>query len=254
MMKKFFCLLMCCCAAALYGAQGLRIADATGGAPLEAVMQAAVSLAMEGKLAVSMTRKLPSKALEDLDAGKVDAVIIDRVFVPNRDQMPLAAEALALYISAANPGANVTKSQAGGILFAQRPNWKEINRLDLDIQRIVMKPLSPSGTLIRRIFGNKTPDHEIFKVDSFSSGFSFINTASIFFAQYIPQAPVEVKCLPVDGVLPTSAHIVEGSYPLSVHYVVVSRKNLPQLKLLMERLKAEKYRRHMIESGLIVLF
>ena len=253
-MNKVFCLLVCVLTAAVFGAAELRLADATGGAPLEAVMQAAIALAMEGKLEVSMNRRLPSESLADLDAGRVDAVIIDRVFVPNRKQIPLAAEALALYISAANPGAKLTKKQVGEILTAVRPNWKDYNRLDIDIQRIAMKPLSPSGTLIRRVFGSSSVAEEIFRVDSFSSGFNFVNTASIFFAQYIPQAPLEVKCLPIDGVLPTSAQIVEGRYPLSVHYVIVCKKDLPQLKLLMEQLNSDKYRRHMVDSGLIVLF
>ncbi|MBQ9787154.1 MAG: hypothetical protein IJW33_03180 [Lentisphaeria bacterium] len=253
-MKKILALLLSfITAAALRGAGELRLADATGGAPLEAVMQAALTLSMAEELSVSMQRQLPTAALAALEAGKVDAVIIDRTFVPNKEVIPLAAEALALYISTANPGAKVTKAQVGEILKAFHPSWKDYNRLNLDIQRVVMKPLTPSGTLIRRIFGNNALADEVFMVDSFSSGFTFINSAAVFFAQYIPQAPVEVKCMPVNGVMPTTADIVSGKYPLSLHYVIVYRKKSPALLRLIDKLKEEKYRRSMIDSGLIVL-
>ncbi|MBE6378498.1 MAG: hypothetical protein E7051_06750 [Lentisphaerae bacterium] len=231
----------------------LLLADATGGAPLEAVFRASVTLALQSDLEVSMKRMDPSKALAELDKGSVDAVVIDSVFAANRNVVPLACEALALYVSSANPGAALTKKQVGEILRSPRPSWVEYNRINLDIQRIMMKPLSPSGTLVRRIFGNDAAAEEIFKVDSFSSGFTFINTASIFFAQYIPQAPVEVKCLPIGGVLPTSADIISGKYPLSVRYVIAYKENSARLQLLLKELKKDKYRTQMANSGLIVL-
>ena len=109
------------------------------------------------------------------------------------------------------------------------------------------------GSLTVHVSCNDAAAAEIFKVDSFSSGFTFINTASIFFAQYIPQAPVEVKCLPIGGVLPTSADIISGKYPLSVRYVIAYKENSARLQLLLKELKKDKYRTQMANSGLIVL-
>lgn len=252
-MGKFFCLLVLSLIFPLLRGGELYLADATGGAPLEAVFQASVNLAMADKLTVNMIRKLPEEALAALDSGKFDGVIIDSRFVPKRKTILLAAEALALYISAANPGAKISKIDVQEILSAPRPNWKNYNRLDFDIQRIVMKPLTPAGTLTRRIFGNKVLAEEIFSVDSYSSGFAFINTASVFFAQYIPQAPVEVKCMPVNGVMPTSADIISGKYPLTVKYVIAYREKSSGMEILLNELCKEKYRRQMIDSGLIVL-
>ena len=252
-MGKFFSLLIT--ALLFLPLQGgeLYLADATGGAPLEAIFQASVNLAMADKLTVNMQRQMPDEALAALDSGKFDAVIIDSAFVPNRKTIPLAAEALALYISAANPGAKISKQDVREILSSPRPNWKKFNRLDLDIQRIAMKPLSPAGTLIRRIFGSNITAEEIFNVDSYSSGFTFINTASIFFAQYIPQAPIEVKCMPVNGILPTSADIISGKYPLTIKYVIVCRQKNSGVEILLNELQKEKYHRQMTDSGLIVL-
>ena len=231
----------------------LLLADATGGAPIEAVFQASVTLAVEGKIEVSMKRLNPTEALTELDKGRLDAVIIDSAFAANRNVVPLASEALALYVSSANPAKELTKKQAGEILRSPRPSWVDYTRINLDIQRIIMKPLTPSGTLIRRIFGNDAAAEEIFKVDSFSSGFTFINTASIFFAQYIPQAPVEVKCLAVGGVLPSTGDIVSGRYPLAIRYVIAYKENSERLQLLLNELKKDKYRQQMANSGLIVL-
>lgn len=252
-MNKLFALALFFLALLSVQAAELSLADATGGAPLEAVFQASVTLALEGKLEVSMKRLDPSFALAELDNGRVDAVIIDSAFAANRSVIPLACEALALYVSSANPGAELSKKQVGEILRSPRPSWMDYNRINLDIQRIMMKPLSPSGTLIRRIFGNDAVAEDIFKVDSFSSGFTFINTASVFFAQYIPQAPVEVKCLAIGGVLPTTADIISGRYPLSVRYVIAYKENSARLQLLLKELKKDKYRLQMANSGLIVL-
>ena len=139
----------------------LLLADATGGAPIEAVFQASVTLAVEGKIEVSMKRLNPTEALTELDRGRLDAVIIDSAFAANRSVVPLASEALALYVSSANPAKELTKKQAGEILRSPRPSWVDYTRINLDIQRIIMKPLTPSGTLIRRIFGNDAADLRI---------------------------------------------------------------------------------------------
>ena len=83
-MNKLFALALFFLALLPVQAAELSLADATGGAPLEAVFQASVTLALEGKLEVSMKRQDPSFALAELDNGRVDAVIIDSAFAANR--------------------------------------------------------------------------------------------------------------------------------------------------------------------------
>ena len=252
-MKKFLSILIFLTAAMVSTAAELRLADATGGAPMEVFMQAAMELSLADKLNISMRRILPTAALRALDDGSVDAVIIDRRFAGKRPAIPVAAEALALYISTANPGSALTKAQVGEILAAHRPTWQNYNRLGMDIQRIMLKPLTPSGTLVRRIFGEKVFDPEIFKVDSVGAGFAFSNSASIFFAHYFPKMPLEIKCLYIDNIPPTSASIINGTYPLALHYVIVYREKSPSLTILLEHIAQEKYRRAMKNAGLFVL-
>ena len=117
----------------------LLLADATGGAPLEAVFRASVTLALQSDLEVSMKRMDPSKALAELDKGSVDAVVIDSVFAANRNVVPLACEALALYVSSANPGAALTKKQVGEILRSPRPSWVEYNRINQNGKKISIR-------------------------------------------------------------------------------------------------------------------
>ncbi len=251
-MKKFFAAFVSVLCISAFAAGELRLADATGGAQLN-MMQAAIELSMEQKLDLFMRRLLPTAALQELDKGNIDAVIIDHRFVKNRPFVPLAAEALALYAATSNPAANLTTSQVREILLAYRPTWKKYNNLPMDIQRIMLKPLTASGTLVQRIFGSRIFDSEIFKVDSISSGFTFSNSASIFFAPYFPRYPLEIKCLSVDGVPPSGAAIIKGDYPLTLRYVIVFKNKNDALDMLIKKVSQEKYRSEMKNNGFFVL-
>ena len=251
-MKKILSSFLLCLIFCTAVAGELALADATGGAQLN-MMQAAIELSMEQKLDLFMRRLLPTAALQELENGSVDAVIIDSRFVKDLPTVPLAAEALVLYVSSANPGADLTAAQVQEILFSHNPNWKKYNNLPMDIQRIMLKPLSSSGTLVQRVFGNKVLEDEILKVESMSAGFALSNSSSIFFARYYPRFPMELKCLPVNGTHPTSTTIVSGKYPLSLRYVIVYRKKTPALDTFIKFISSEKQRRQLRDAGFFVM-
>jgi hypothetical protein len=253
-MKYFLLFILLLSAVIPVRAEELKLADATGGAPLEVFLRASLELSMSGRMNVEMKRLLPTAALTALAEKKVDAVIIDQRFIRDEKTLPLAAEALVLYVNKVNPAENISKKAAWEILTSPRPSWKEYNNLDFDIQRMTMKLLTPSGTLIRRLFGDREIDNEILKVDSFSAGFAFSNSASLFFAQYVPYPPEEIKMLAVEGIAPDEKSIKSGKYPLTVRYVIACRGEMPEkLQVLTELLKQKKYRRQMTDSGLLIL-
>ena len=232
----------------------LRIIDATGGAPLEVFVMAALELSSQGKMNISMQRDLPSKALASLDRQAADAVICEVRFAASRPQIPLAAEALALYVSNVNPVKNLTSAQALEILTAARPDWKPYNRLAMDIQRAALRNDLPGGRLLRRVFGNKKFDREIFSVRSQHSGYAFANSASLFYAPYFPLPPSTVKMVAVNGVNPTLQTVKNGKYPLALRYAVVtSGKNVNADELLKFIASKPQYRQQMQDAGLIVL-
>ena len=235
------------------GAETLLLADATGGAAADVFLQAGITLAREKKMEVSMRRILPGKALEEFDAGKLDGIVIDRRFAGKRYFVPIAAEALSLYVSTVNPGADLTPKQILQILTAPRPTWEFYNHLDMDIQRIAISPAQPSGTLLRRVFGKQDYSKEIFMVKSVSSGFAFTNSASLFFAPFTALPPTDLKMLPVNGVMPTTASVRSGKYPLALHYVLICRKDSAAVKMLIETLGKESFRKEMQRSGFLVM-
>ncbi|MBE6356129.1 MAG: hypothetical protein E7058_03340 [Lentisphaerae bacterium] len=258
-MKKFCCLIVSLITAAIScagtgTAPAVRMIDATGGAPMEVFISAAMELASAGKMNISMQRGLPSKALDMLDKNEVDAVICDRRFAGNRQQIPLAAEALALYVSSVNPVRDLSPEQAAEILTRARPVWSAYNRLNMDIQRIALRNDLAGGRLLRRIFGNRKFDSEIFFVRSQTSGYAFVNSASLFFAPFVPLPPSAVKMVPVNGVIPTTRTVRSGKYPLSMHYVIVTANKNSDIDKLVKFIASEnKYRQQMQNSGLIVL-
>ncbi len=231
----------------------LSVCDATGGAPTGYFMRAAIHLSTTARLNFSMCRKLPSEALPMLERGEIDAVLIDRRFIKDQPHIPVAADALVLYVSTANPAVNLTKNQVLEILTARRPGWQNYIQLNFDIQRIAPELESQSGTIIRRVFGEAEIDPEIFKVDTPSGGFAFVNTASIFFTQFQSQPPVEVKALSINGITPTSATVRDGTYPLAIQYVLVYKDLTPKLQALIYLLKQNQYRAMIHDEGLQVL-
>lgn len=251
-MKRLLSAILLWSVPALCAAGELRLTDASCGAPLGFFLPAASALSAGERTEIAMRRKLPEEALKELDAGKSDAVIVEKRFAGDRPQLPLFAEALTLYISTANPGVDLTKAQVWEILRAPRPKWRRYGGADLDIQRSAMKLLAPGGTLIRRLFGEKEPDDEILSVDSLSAGFAFANSASLFFGPFIALPPPEIRTVKVGGVLPTTASITGGEYPLALRYVITYRKFTPELRQLLEELNREPNRRLMIQTGVLV--
>ncbi|MBR7131406.1 MAG: hypothetical protein IKC82_05405 [Lentisphaeria bacterium] len=231
----------------------LRLADASGGACGRLFIPLAVELAGSGDLNVSFSRELPSAALKALAEDKFDAVIVDRRFAGNLKRFPIAAEALTLYVSDVNPTGDLPAKTVRDILLARHPDWRKINGLNTDIQRIAMKELAPSGNLIRRVFGNIDLPEEIFRVDSATSGLAFINSASIFFTGYIAILPPGIKQLKINGIMPTTATVANGKYPFSMQYVIVWRKMSPELQKLLNHLKSGKFRKIIADSGFIAL-
>lgn len=253
-MKKILVVITALVTVSLTGSDNfLSLIDATGGAPTGFMMQAAIQLSLAGKMNLSMSRSVPSEALPRLERGEVDAVLIDSRFVRDLPHIPIAADALALYVSTANPATGLSKRQVLEILTAPRPNWKDYIHIDFDIQRITHPLDSNAGSLIRRNFGDVEISPEIFKVDSVSGGFAFVNTASIFFTRFSPQPPVEVKALTIDGVVPTIATVSDGTYPLAIRYVLVYKTLTPKLQALLFVLKQNQFRRIINDTGLMVL-
>ena len=112
----------------------------------------------------------------------------------------------------------------------------------------------PGGRLLRRVFGNKQFDSEIFTVRSQRSGYAFANSASLFYAPYLPLPPSTVKMVPVNGINPTLQTVKSGRYPLTMRYAVVTAgKNSNVDELLKFIASKPQYRQQMQDSGLIVL-
>ena len=232
----------------------LWMIDATGGAPLEVFIMAAIELSSQKKMDISMHRDVPSKALAMLDKKEVDAVICEVRFAGKRPQTLLAAEALALYVSTVNPVRDLSGRQALEILAAARPTWRPYTNLSMDIQRMALRNDLPGGRLLRRVFGNNQFDSEIFTVRSQRSGYAFANSASLFFAPYLPLPPSTVKMVPVNGINPTLQTVKSGRYPLTMRYAVVTAgKNSNVDELLKFIASKTQYRQQMQDSGLIVL-
>ena len=258
-MKKLLLAIITAAAAATAtttaAAEELRLIDATGGAELTILMQAAMQLTGGSEnTAVSMQKSVPSKALPMLESGRADAVILDHRFAGKYQNIALTADALAICASTANPVRDLTVRDVQEIITLPRPTWKKYINWDEDIQRIAIKPGRPGGTLLYRIFGKQEFPQEIFRVTTPDSGFAFVNSASLFFVNFRTELPSNIKMVRINGVYPTGADIRAGRYPLAVKYVIAFKSEHPLLKKLINKISTENiWQRQMQDSGLLVL-
>lgn len=258
MLKSLFGAL-CLLTATASAAGQLRIGNAANGAPLEQLQKLSFAMAVAGRGEISMRRVLPSTAVAALKKGEFDLLVLDSRFRPKEDPeltvRPYAAEALCVYVHPGNATGSLRRAEVLEILTEPHPRWSKYSPMAADVQRVGLKSDRPEGMLVYRVFGERDFAPEVFRVGSLSQLFTFLNPASAGFGQFRAERPAEAIALPVDDVTPTTATVRDGSYPLSLHYLIVTgKKDSPLLREFLAELFSRESRRKLADEGLIPIW
>ena len=158
--------------------------------------------------------------------------------------VPVGLEAFVFFVNKNNPVDGLTADQIRKIYRGEITNWKEVGGPAKAINPLTRIKGSGSQTMMDKFMENDIhPSKNVFSILGASIGYSFRYYLSGMVADN------NVKMLAIDGVFPDSENIKNGSYPLTVNFYVVYRKDNTNenVKKLVDWLLSEEGKR-MIEA------
>lgn len=158
--------------------------------------------------------------------------------------VPVGLEAFVFFVNKNNPVDGLTADQIRKIYRGEITNWKDVGGPSKAINPLTRIKGSGSQTMMDKFMENDIhPSKNVFSILGASIGYSFRYYLSGMVADN------NVKMLAIDGVFPDSENIKNGSYPLTVNFYVVYRKDNTNenVKKLVDWLLSEEGKR-MIEA------
>lgn len=219
-MKRLLTVLALVSALFLRGAELLRIADATGsdGSAITALL---LKLAAERPgLEVSMRRIDAEFAFEKFDAGDFDVVLVNGGDLPEARRKLAFRYAIRAYVavvSVKNPLRSVSVKDLRLLVDTPRPKWELVGGPASDIHRIcvVGRGGSPVGAKLLKL---DPVAREMLPVSTMGEALMLAENdpAALVWGLFMPELPLSVVALEVDGASPSRANIRTGRYPLCV--------------------------------------
>ena len=245
-MKRQLILIALFAALVLRGAETLRIADATGGDG-GAVTALLLKFASERKdLEISFRRLDAESALEKLDAGDFDIVLVNGGDLPEKYRKAAfryAVKACIAVVSIKNPLRRVSSKDLRLILDVPKPNWELVGGPVSDIHRCVVAARN-GGLVGMEMLKLEVRAREMLTLSTMNEAVLLAENdpAALVWGPFMPELPITVVALAVDGVAPTRANIRNGSYPLSVSRCAVSSAAPGgAAKAFLERLRSGEF-------------
>lgn len=208
----------------------LRIGDASGGSALTPLRQALLKLAKDAGAKASefsITRLTPQQALEKLNAGELELIIMESRDIPenskNLSRTPFAAEALVCYTGRGNPLQSLSIRQLKEIWTSDRPVWRPYNGEFNDIHRIGLD-FHHGGFVEARFLGGKLRTAGVFRVKDIRRAWLFCSPSALLCAPWASELPADLTAIAIDGVKPTPETIISGKYPLNLRYELITLK------------------------------
>lgn len=216
-MKRLTTALLCLGALCLGAAEKLRITDATGGEGC-AILRLAAELGQKHDWEISIHSLESSAALDKLDAGETDLVLLNGSDLPaGRHSRRYSTAAYLAVVNRKNPLRRLGAADLKMIFGVPRPKWELVGGSAADIHRLAVRARN------ERFAGEKTlnlpmPSEGIFLLDTPEEALTLAenNPEVLLWSAFMPDLPQEVVAVEVDGVAPTRSNIRTGRYPFSV--------------------------------------
>lgn len=218
-MKRLTLTLLSFCALCLGAAEKLRITDATGSEG-SAILRLAAELGQKHDLEISIHSLEASAALEKLDAGETDLVLLNGSDLPGERRPNSCRYSTAAYIAVVNrknPLRRLGAADLKMIFGVPRPKWELVGGSAADIHRLAVRARN------ERFAGEKTlgapmPSGGIFLLDTTEEALTLAENDPevLLWSAYVPDLPRDVVAVEADGVAPTRSDIRSGRYPFGI--------------------------------------
>ena len=219
-MKRLLIVLALFSAPFLHGAETLRIADATEG-DWNAVTAILLKFASEREgLEISFRRLDAGIAFEKLDAGDLDLVLVNGGDLPEKYRaraFRCAVKACVAVVSIRNPLRDVSSKDLRLILDVPKPTWELIGGPASDVRRCGVAARN-GGQVGMEMLKLDLRARETLLLSTMNEAVLLAENdpAVLVWGPFMPELPITVVALEVDGVAPTRANIRGGRYPLCV--------------------------------------
>jgi phosphate transport system substrate-binding protein len=255
----FFCLSFA--ALCVHGAENisLRIADATRSGD-QSIKESALLYALGSSVNISVSRCSSKEAIKGVSEGNFEIAIVSIADITPEnsaafDYFFYAAEAALCIIHPQNPIKNISRQELRSIYLSERPAWRKINGDNSDIHRYSLSHRANDSGLAEYLLG----------VSEFAKGIARLNSnnenqlmvaadqAGIALIGFVPDKAANLRFLSVDGVTPDTKNIYSGKYPLSLRYVMLTKKDSDSevLKNFIKYVKTQEFADRLLDNGKI---
>src|SRR5690348_10021582 len=211
----------------------------------------------------------PFNTVSGIDAalsGSADIGASARAGFPGRAQeaglnfTPVAWDALVMITSPDNPVGNITLKQLHDIYYGKIANWSELGGRDEPIDLYtVASPLDGADFSLRHLLygrGNAPimMGRSYINVDTLEQGIALDAKSLGLSTLSRVHDNKHVKIIPIEGVMPTTTTVADGSYPLYTAIYLASSPSNPhatQIAQFMDLLSSDDARKLMREHDLL---
>lgn len=187
-----------------------------------------------------------SRGILDVRQDTADVGMVSRALKPEESadlqHVLLGHDGLAMIVHKSNPVPSLTKTQVIDIYSGKITNWKELGGPDLAINVVSKAEGRSTLEIFSHYFGlpyKEIKAHVVIGdnqqgIQMVSGSPASIGYVSIGTAEFEAEHGASIRLVPLDGHVPSTAAVAQGSYPLSRELnLVFKAKNKPQLDSLL---------------------
>ena len=225
-MKKLLTILAIGAALLAAGAEKLRIADATGGENSAVTALLFKFSAARPGTEISYRKIDAENAFEKLDAGDFDVVLANGGDLPRKYRPRAFRYSIGAFVAVVcikNPLRGVSLKDLRMLIDVPRPKWDLVGGSRADIHRYGVADRNgvPVGA---KLLNLDIRAREMLTISTMNEAVLLAENdpEALVWGPFMPELPITVVALEIDGVAPTRANIRNGSYPLCVSRFAVS--------------------------------
>lgn len=242
--------------------------------PLSRALYSLATGADEAAAEAAVVHTKTTNSYYQLYDGKADLLIvyeppqeiIDRMQKEELLIKPIGLDALVFMANAGNPVQSLTTKQLIDIYSGKIKNWEEVGGGNQELLAFQRPAGSGSQTLMQKLVMGDVPMEEgdnIFRYSTMAdilegmiaySGEANTLGYSVFYYAYFMYSLPELRFMAVDGVVPSTQTIYDGSYPFVNAFYAVIRPDEPEdsnARLLFDWLTGEAGQQMVLDLGYV---
>ena len=211
--------------------------EVSGSSAMAQMVTAMAKLFAERHPGVEVNVKTSSSAggIADAISGKSDIGMASRDLTESESSLfsiPIARDGVVFAVNISNPVNDLTKTQLHDILIGKIVNWKEVggNNASIEVgpisdghasREIVSQHLDIKSSMIKAAQTLDSTSEVLQFVWTHKNAISFVSTGGV---ERIGRNGTPVKQVKLDGILPGSGSISDGTWPLSRPFNLITSR------------------------------